>query len=312
MLLALTGTTAFAQEKLKDVQTASVWAPAGIKTDARLSEWNNTFQAFNKTTKLFYTVANDEKYVYLVIKSTDAMATNKIMMGGITVTINTEGKKKTESAYNVTYPVVARPSFGQRGQRPASGAGGNVVVIGGPGGGPGGAGGMRSMMSAMEGGKPDSAVIAMRRQSLIAAKEIKVTGFKDIPDSLISLYNEYSLKAAANYDDDGNFLYEMAIPIKLMGLTPDSQQELAYNVKLNGLQIPSLPNMDVAGGPGGGPGAGGGGPDGGGGGQRTIGIRMNGGFAGSNGGGPRAGGSVNFQEMISPTDFWGKYILAKK
>jgi hypothetical protein len=37
-----------------------------------------------------------------------------------------------------------------------------------------------------------------------------------------------------------------------------------------------------------------------------------GGFAGSGGGGRRAGGTFNFQEMISPSDFWGKYTLAKK
>lgn len=304
VLLAMCSTAVFAQEaKLKDVQAGSVWAPAGTKTDAKLSEWNDSFQAFNKSTKLYYTVANDAKFVYLVIKSTDATATNKVMMGGITVTVNTDGKKKTENAYSLTYPVVARPAFGQRG------AGGGMMG-GGPGG-PGGAGGMRSMMASMEGGKPDSTVIAMRRQSLVAAKEIKVSGFKDIPDSLISLYNEYSVKVAANYDNDGNFLYEMAIPIKLMGLTPESTQELAYNVKLNGLTLPAFNgNIDVAGGPG--PGAGGppggfGGPGGGGGG----GIRMNGGFAGGGGGSPRTGG-VNFQEMISPTDFWGKYILARK
>lgn len=313
VLLAMCSTAVFAQDnsqaKLKDVQASSVWAPTGTKTDAKLNEWNDTFQAFNKSTKLYYTVANDAKFVYLVIKSTDATATNKVMMGGITVTVNTEGKKKTESAYSITYPVVARPAFGQRG------AGGGGMMGGGPGG-PGGAGGMRSMMASMQGGKPDSAVIAMRRQSLVAAKEIKVSGFKDIPDSLISLYNEYSVKAAANYDNDGNFLYEMAIPIKLMGLTPESTQELAYNVKLNGLTLPNFNGGgDFAGGPGGaGPGAGGapggfGGP--GGGGAPGGGMRLNGGFAGGNGGGPRTGG-VNFQEMISPTDFWGKYTLAKK
>ena len=312
VLLAMCSTAVFAQEgsqaKLKDVQAASVWAPTGTKTDAKLSEWNDSFQAFNKSTKLYYTVANDAKFVYLVIKSTDATATNKIMMGGITLTVNTEGKKKTESAYSITYPVVARPSFGQRG------AGG--MMGGGPGGAGGGAANMRSMQTMMEGGKPDSAVIAMRRQSLVAAKEIKVSGFKDIPDSLISLYNEYSLKAAANYDNDGNFLYEMAIPIKLMGLSPESTQELAYNVKLNGLTIPNFNRGDdMAGGPGGAPGPGAGGAPGGfggpGGGAPGGGIRMNGGFAGSGGGGPRGGG-VNFQEMISPTDFWGKYTLAKK
>jgi hypothetical protein len=50
-LLALTG-AACAQDKpstkLKDVQEVSLWAPAGVKADGKLIEWNDSFQAFNK------------------------------------------------------------------------------------------------------------------------------------------------------------------------------------------------------------------------------------------------------------------------
>lgn len=80
----------------------------------------------------------------------------------------------------------------------------------------------------------------------------------------------------------------------------DNAKEFAYNVKLNGLQ---LPGMDFNRGGGGG----GGGFGGGGGGQVTI--RTGG--PGGGGGGPRGGG-IDFQALISPTDFWGKYTLTKK
>src|ERR1700760_4735297 len=95
----------FAQEgKLKTVQTTSVWAPANVKVDGSLKEWDDTFQAYNKTTKIFYTVSNDDKYIYFVVKSIDPATSNKIVAGGITFNINTADKKKDENTFSVTFP----------------------------------------------------------------------------------------------------------------------------------------------------------------------------------------------------------------
>ncbi|NNU33323.1 hypothetical protein HK413_02580 [Mucilaginibacter sp. S1162] len=150
---------------------------------------------------------------------------------------------------------------------------------------------------------PDSAMQkAMQDRVINAAKEIKIFGFKDIPDSLIAIYNEYNIKAAINYDKDGAFIYELAVPLKLMALSIDDSKELAYNIKLNGLQLNFRMMSDNGGGP-----PGGGGGDGPGGGMRTM------SFDGPRG--PMGGGgknSIDFQDLISPNDFWGKYTLAKK
>jgi len=290
--------TASAQ-KLNNVQTGSVWAPANVKVDARLNEWDNPLQAFNSTTDVYYTIANDDKNLYIVIKSTDQMINNKVMAGGINFTINTTGKKKDKDAYVITFPLVdlgkLRNAMVQRMGR------------GGPGGQP----------------QPmDSAGIAgMRKQAIGMAKEIKLIGFKDIPDSVISIYNEYGLKAAVDYDRNGNLVCEMAIPLKYMG---SNIKEFAYNLKLNGLNISAMMGGGPPGGGFGGPPGGGfgGGPPGGGGG---FGGGPPGGGGGGFGGGPPGGGFGNggrppagmpsmqdMQNMISPTDFWGKYVLAKK
>jgi hypothetical protein len=303
-LLLFSCLSVFAQQdagtqKLKDVQATNIWAPSTVKIDGKLNEWNNSFQAYNKSTKLYYTVSNDDKNIYLAIKSTDAANNTKIIAGGITVAINTAGKKKEKDGYNLTFPVVARPVRGQQGQR---GAGGGF------GGGGFGGGGFQGQPAAA----PDSAAIAAAHERTIStSKEIKVFGFKDIPDSLISIYNEYGIKAALNYDAQGNFTYELAIPLKSLDLTTDSPKEIAYNIKVNGLQVPARPDDGGGdrGGAGGGAGAGGGGGRGGGGGGRG------GGGAGGGGGGGFGGGGRNndtFQELASPSDFWGKYILAKK
>lgn len=280
-------TATFAQSKLKDVQTNSLWAAANIKVDGNISEWKDDFQAYNKNTLLYYILSNDEKYLYLTIQSTDATNNAKITAGGITLTINTEDKKKDKDAFTLTYPVVNRAN---------------------------GRGGLRGMRGGFGGGRnaaPDSAAIeATHQQFISASKEIKVLGFKDIEDTLISIYNEYSIKAAIGYNKQGNFTYELAIPLKELGLSADSPKEFAYNIKLNGLQIGARID-NVRGANGGGGDAGGGGFGGGGGGR---GGRGGGGggivnISGGNGGGRN---NSNFEDMISPTDFWGKYTLAKK
>jgi uncharacterized membrane protein YgcG len=279
--------TAYGQ-RLANIQEGSVWAPANVKIDARLNEWGDTFQAENKTVDVFYTMANDDKNLYLVIKSTLPVINNKITAGGINFTINPAGKKKDKDAFVITFPIVNPANL-------------RSMVMKRVGGGPGGA------------PKPmDSAAIAgMRKQAISMAKEIKLIGFKDIPDSIISIYNEYGIKAAIDYDRNGSLVYEMAVPLKYLYPPGTVRKELAYNIKLNGLNIsamfPGAGNaMAVRVGDGGGGnvafGGGGGGFGGG-------------GFGG--GGGdfrppPGMPSMSDMQNIISPTDFWGKYTLAKK
>src|ERR1700761_5811198 len=93
-LLAFVTVSSQAQ-KLASVQEKGYWAPDKVKIDGDISEWNNNFQAFNKTTGIYYTIANDKENLYLVIKSADQIINNKIIGGGVNFAINTDLKKKT-------------------------------------------------------------------------------------------------------------------------------------------------------------------------------------------------------------------------
>lgn len=284
VLLLLSTLKIIAQSHLKDVQVTSVWAPADVKVDGRINEWEDHFQAYNKSTRLYYTVSNNDKYLFLAVTSTDASNNNKIIAGGITFTINTAGKKKEKNAYSLTFPIVARGARGQRGQRGGSARAGRP-----------------------QGNEIDTAAVSASRKRLIASsKEIKVFGFKDMTDSLISIYNEYGIKTAIGYDSLGNYSYELAIPLKMMELSADQVQEIAYNIKVNGLtgMGGNGPREGNAGGGGGSFGAEGGGFGGGG-------SRGGGGGRG-NGGGAGRGTSQDMADLTSPTDFWAKYTLAKK
>lgn len=270
LLLASCYSQIFAQDKLKSVQANSLRAVPGIKIDGNITEWNNNFQAYNKAVKLYYILANDDKYLYLVTKSTDPTNNAKIGAGGITININTADKKNEKDAFSVTYPVVNRGGRGGGGRNR------------------GGFGGGRNNGVPLS----DSALKAQteeaHKQFVDAAKEIRVLGFKEITDTLISIYNEYSIKSLVAYDDQGAMTVEMAIPLKALGLSTDAPKEFAYQITLLGLPLPA------GGGFGGGGGRGG---RGGGGGGR---------------GGRGGGSNIDYQDLLTPTDFWGKYTLAKK
>jgi hypothetical protein len=245
----------FAQDKLKAVQEGSTLAATNVKIDGNITEWAGDFKAYNKSVKLFYTLSNDDKYLYLVTKSTDQVNNTKIAAGGITLNINTANKKSDKDAFSITYPVVARGGRGGFG----GGRGGRF------------GGGNRNGGVPLSDSAAKAATDEAHKQFIASAKEIKVLGFKDITDTLISIYNEYSIKSMVGYDETGAMVCEFAIPLKALGLSAAVPKEFSYQILLNGLQLP------------------------------------NGGF----GRGGRGGGA-GIQEITAPTDFWGKYTLAKK
>ncbi len=292
IILLLAGVNFAYAQKLTNIQEAAVWAPENIKVDGKLTEWNDTFQSLNKATQLYYTLSNDDKNLYLVIKSANNNSGNKLVAGGLTLTINPAGKKNDNDAAVITFPIANRaslsslvtPTVRQEGYagRPQEG--------------------------------PDPALVAeVHRTAIEAAKEIKQKGIKEIKDSVISIYNEHGFKGLINYDVKGNLTYELAVPLKYLHLTDGAA--FAYNIKLNGIggeNLNSLPSPLAGGGSGlpvpqpneytrdaarivPNPSSGGGG----------------GGFS-AGPGSTRPADSINLQDMMFPTDFWGKYTLAKK
>jgi len=293
ILLIASVNFAYAQ-KLSNVQDASVWAPENVKVDGKLTEWNDTFQAMNKATQLFYTVSNDDKNLYLTIRSNTQQAGNKLVAGGLNFSINPAGKKTEDNAVVITYPAanisalnsLVAPTVRQEGYT----------------------------------GRPkeelDPALVAeVQRTAIEAAKEIKIKGVKEIKDSILSIYNEHGFKGLINFDTKGNVTYELAVPLKYLHLNDGTA--LAYNIKLKGIGGDNALNFvpgTLAGGGSGIP-------------QptpnetitRDARVITNPASAGGGGGGFTAGpgstrpaDSIGLQDMMYPTDFWGKYSLAKK
>jgi hypothetical protein len=85
-------TTVFSfAQKIAEVKQINHWLSC-VKIDGKHTEWPQPLSAFNKTMHCRYSLANDDKNLYLAIKSD---RTGKIMSGGITFIVN-----KTE----ITFP----------------------------------------------------------------------------------------------------------------------------------------------------------------------------------------------------------------
>jgi hypothetical protein len=253
-------------------------APTGLKIDGKLNEFTDSLTAYDKTTKLYYHVAHDEKNIYVFLKANKLTEQSKIMAGGVSISVNPTGKKKQLGI--ITFPVVDRNAlmtemrnrFSQ-GQR--SGGGDATSRV-------------EKTPEERQKERDD-----LRKATLAKLKEIKIEGIKEITEEKISIYNTYGIKTGINYDLKNALIYEIAIPLALLNLT--GNEEFALNIKLNGIEIPE-------GGFGGGGGYGGGGYGGGG-----------GGFGGGGGGGGQrsGGGGVDYMSLLSPTEIWLKAKLTK-
>ncbi|MEO8885098.1 MAG: hypothetical protein ABI367_03485 [Mucilaginibacter sp.] len=270
------------EQKTTNVQEAAIWAPDNIKVDGKLNEWND-FQALNKATQVYYTLANDGKNLYLAIRSVNLNTANKIVAGGINLTINATGKKSDKDAVVITFPTSNLGSLRNQiapAVRQAGDAGRQQIDT--------------------------ELVAAVHKAAIDAAKEIKVRGIKEITDTVISVYNEYGVKAVINYNTKGNLTYELAIPLKYLQL--QDGVPFAYNLKLNGIggNNNSMPGgatfssglangavTDID--------------------RNATNYSAGGGGAFTSAvGGTRPSDMIDLQTMMNPTDFWGKYTLAKK
>jgi hypothetical protein len=193
-------------QNLPNVQKVSLRAPENIKIDGKPTEWNN-FQAYNYNTNVFYTIANDDDNLYLVLKATDPDIINKIVGGGAMLTISKTGNKDKIS---ISYPVVDTKS--------------SQLIFN-----------LQNKKYVM----PDTSAMAvnavMNSNNAILQKTFKsvvVNGIAGL--DTLSVYNEKGIKAAGLFDTKKAYTYELAIPLKYLGLSVGQTSKFSYSIILNG------------------------------------------------------------------------------
>ncbi|GGA94627.1 hypothetical protein [Mucilaginibacter rubeus] len=200
-------------QKLPGIQQSSLRAPSNVKIDGKSTEWSNKFQAYNHATDIFYTMANDDDNLYLTIQATEHTNINKILGGGIILTINPSNQKNIKNGISITYPF---PDMHNRvwvnlKYQPASQT------------------------------EADSIMKVKNTDYANASKLIKVTGIKSM-DSLISVYNHDGIKAAGAFNNKLFFTYELSISLKQLGLDANAPAKFTYNIKLPGVDMAAVYN----------------------------------------------------------------------
>lgn len=196
MITLLTGSlVAFGQRKPAGEQLA----PAkNLHIDGDLTDWGAELKNEYAAQKLNYEIRNDDQYFFVAVRILDQQRQMQAITQGISFMLNTEGKKKNGPA--IVYPVVDRIAF-------------------------------RSTMSAENDNRPED----MRQGALQSVRGIQVMLLGNLPDGLISLDNQYGVRARASIDQDDALCIEMRLPIGLVGSRSALEQaRLAYNLKING------------------------------------------------------------------------------
>jgi len=216
-------------QKLPNVQQGSLTSPSGIRVDGKLLEWDGQLQAYNHATDIFYTLSNDDANLYLTVQATKARVIDKIIDVGLTFVVNYADKKTDDAktSISVTYP--------------------HLDV----------ANGQRIIINAGKKAKPEVAIPVIRGRPVFAdttdqlpkrtdslvkvannllhtnARVISLKGIPEIADDTLSVYNEQGIRTAANFDREGNYTYELAVPLKYLHL-PANDQKFSYSIKILG------------------------------------------------------------------------------
>ncbi|GAB3929840.1 hypothetical protein [Mucilaginibacter myungsuensis] len=251
-------------QKLPNIQQGGVHAPANVKIDGKTTEWGE-LKAYNKATQVYYTMANDKQYLYLVLKAQSYVIIDKITKGGVTLTVNPQAKRKDKTLPEITFPMYEKP-----GPKYFQIIDSKAELTG----------------DATTNKRVGDSLARLKNKTLSEYfKWIGTINLKGISDSLISAYNDEGIKTASAMDSELSYNYELAIPLKSLGLGISSGK-FYYNIQLNGVSYyyagvqefrPGYFSLIKADG---------------------TGVIMN-------------GDRSTHADKIFPTDLWGEYTLAK-
>lgn len=191
-------------QNLPSIQDKPVALPTNHKVDGSALEWDNKFSAFNKSNGIYYTIANDAKKFYLIVKADESEIIKKIINQGIAFSINNDTSK-----LSVVYPVYEkekRPLFLPIEKRKNVKTNDGKIIN-------------------------DSLKNNFNQKINENLFKIGVEGISSVKDSLISIYNPQGIRVAGKFDENIFYTLEIAIPLEFL----PNQNQINYTIQLNGV-----------------------------------------------------------------------------
>ena len=218
LLIVFFPTVLYAQ-KLPNVQKDGLRIPSNVKIDGLADEWNNHFAAYNHATDLAYTVANNDTALYFIIQASDMQTIYKILNSGMLLTINANSKNKTKGAMQIAYPLFSRKNYPM------------IELRDNP---------QLNKKMATNTAKVDSFRNAINQELAKRDREIKVQGLQSVPDQIMSVFNNYSIKVSESFDSMFNYNIEFQIPLSHFNMSIKRTASFSYNITVIGANS-SLP-----------------------------------------------------------------------
>lgn len=194
ILSLISGRLLYAQEVEENIRMVKPFKADGIS-----NEWNEPLNEYNDATKLAFALANDDKNLYIIIESLDPQTTFSVLRGGITLNINTAGKKK--DGMKLTFPLMERPPMPKEGEEHHE----HTALY------------------------PDK---EMHDQAMMN-KSIRVAGFKNIPNGELPAINHDGIETGMSIHPNRDLIYELSIPLAQLQIGLDLKKPLVYNIKIN-------------------------------------------------------------------------------
>lgn len=189
-------------QRLPKVQAINLRAPVNANVDGKPTEWGK-MQAYNPVAEIFYTIANDDKKLYLVVQSKERDMILRLVNGGVTLLIQKSGKKSDNGAVGAKFPFI------EKGQ--------NIGI---------------SANKDTENGKRED-VTATNKSLSTKIKWMYTKGLLG-KDSLLSVYNDVGILARNAISVNGIYTSELAIDLRLLGLSTSNNIKFAYHIIING------------------------------------------------------------------------------
>jgi hypothetical protein len=168
----------------------SYWQKTPVVIDGKTNDWDVPLRFFDPKTRLNYSVSNDGENLYICIRATDDDNVSAIMRDGLQIWIDTLGRKGHQ--VGILCPVPLTKDEAEK----------------------------KKNRSEMEGttdynGLPDTARMnRIHQRFLDNAKQMRVSGFKIVPNGLLALPNTYNINLGISWNNSNVLVYEAAIPFK--------------------------------------------------------------------------------------------------
>ena len=179
----------------KNQTIESIWKN-NVEINGNLNEWGDSLSYYFSDQDLHYSFTNDDTHLYIAIRVKNKDKQTQAVFNGFKISFNINGKKK--EGPSLTFPLPDRAA-------------------------------LRALVS-QEFDKPKDP----REGAISTIRAYHVQDFPNILDGLISLDNNYGIKASVLIDSADHLCYESAIRLDQLNL-PVHQKDFAINVKINGV-----------------------------------------------------------------------------